>query len=117
MRSVDFRTEQLNREGKRIAEAILGVLPETASGGGCTAFYTPEQWRNRGETYGRDSALVIVHDGGDLAPYFNYDRERYNDIERMNEALARIGYYAENCTSWYSAAYPISSDIVGRPRL
>ena len=28
-------------------------------------------------------------------------------IDSMSEALSAAGYYAEQCTSWYSAIYPI----------
>ena len=45
--------------------------------------------------------------GGDFAPFFNYDYMQYKKIEAMNKALSQIGYYAESCTCWYSAVYKI----------
>ena len=74
-------------------------------GGGCRAFYSPKEWAARGETYGHNSELVVVHDGGDLAPFFNYDYERYELTEEMHNALKKRGLYAEPCTCWYTAIY------------
>lgn len=69
------------------------------------SFYTPQEWKERGEEYGTESELVVVHDGGYLAPYFNWDYCCYGDVERMGKALGKIGYFAEQCTCWYSAVY------------
>lgn len=68
----------------------------------------PRQWY---EPYGCESTLVVVHDGGDLAPYFNWDYKQYDSMEGMRLALEKIGYYPEQCTSWYSAIYPISGGV------
>ena len=94
---------------RAIAERIVsltaerqGMTPET---GGCRAFYTAEEWRDRGERYGRNAALIVVHDGGDLAGYFNMDYGCWGDIAAMTAALEGMGYYAEPCTSWYTAIY------------
>jgi hypothetical protein len=107
----DFRIpEGLSPKGKRAAEAIVEMLnkhnPEgRISGGGCRAFYTPEEWRERGEQYGCDSLLVVCHDGGDAAPYFNYDYECYKLIDCMAVHLQKLGLFAEACTTWYTAVY------------
>lgn len=103
----DFRTNHLNDEQKRIADSIVRVLGSKASGGGCRAFYSPEEWTERGEDYGANSKLVLVHDGGDLARFCNYDHRDYEAINRLDNALREIGYYVECCTCWYSAVYPI----------
>jgi hypothetical protein len=108
MSEKDFSTEGLTAEQSKIANIIIGIAekgyPE-ASGGGCKAFYTPKEWKARGEDYGTESKLVIVHDGGDLAPYFNSDYMRYEMGEEMQKALLAKGYYFEQCTCWYSAVY------------
>ncbi len=101
----DLDTKGLRGEAKKIASVIKIIAGENASGGGCKAFYTPKQWEEKGESYGLKSQLIVVHDGGDLAPYFNYDYECYGMIEKMNKALQEIGYYAESCTCWYTAIY------------
>lgn len=103
LRSVDRIS---NPEACRIAEAIVAALPAGATGGGCRAFWMPETWRARGEKYGEDSVLVVVCDGGDLAPYFNYDYGDGEAIETMKRALSDIGYYSEDCCGWYHAVYP-----------
>ncbi len=87
-RSTDFRTDHLNDEQKKIANIILSVLPEDASGGGCQA-----------------SELIVVHDGGDLARYCNPDYLNYNAVEKLSKALAEQGYFVQGCMTWYSAVY------------
>lgn len=100
------------RKAQQIAKAILtemarGNPDEPTYTGGCRAFYTPEEWRQRGEDYGRNSALIICHDGGEVGDFFSYDHGNYERIDQMTNALRAIGYYAEQCTSWYSAVYPL----------
>lgn len=84
--------------------AAQGCPPET---GGCRPFYTPAEWRERGEVHGMRAALVVVHDGGDYAPFFNYDYRQYHRIEAMDAALREKGYYAEQLTGWYTGIYKI----------
>lgn len=103
----DFDTKNLTGEALRIASVVKLVMGEGVSGGGCKAFYSPQEWIEKGEEYGARSTLILVHDGGDLAPYCNYDYECYGLIEKMNKALGEFGYYIENCTSWYSAVYKV----------
>lgn len=99
----------LSRLGRKAAHAIIkharSVL-SNASGGGCRAFYTPEEWKERGERYGLSAELIVVHDGGDLDDFFSYDSGYYALVEGMNEALNAVGVYAESCTCWYTAIYP-----------
>ena len=111
----DMTTEALNTGQKRIANTILETIADMngyndkypISGGGCKAFYTPDEWLDRGEDYGIRSKLIVCHDGGDLLPYFSYDGTGYGRNERMVEALEKLGYYAEQCTCWYTTIYPI----------
>ena len=99
-----FDTYHLDEEQRRIAEVILKSAGAEDSGG-CRAFYTPEEWQDRGEDYGCDSVLIVVHDGGDLARAFNIS---YGDDETMGavyEALKAAGFWSEACTCWYTAIY------------
>lgn len=73
--------------------------------GGCKVFYTPDDWRDRGNVYGRDSVLIISHDGGALAHVCNMDYGCYALMEEFTQFLYSHGYYIEACTSWYSAIY------------
>lgn len=93
--------------GRKAAEVIvaLAVADGAASTGGGRSFYTLAEWKERGEEYGHQAELIVVHDGGDLAKYFNYDYCVYGAIERMDEALAKAGLHAGPCTSWYTAIY------------
>lgn len=100
-------SKDATEEAKKIREAILKVLGPDTYTGGCKAFYTPKEWAARGEVYGRTSKLIVCHDGGDLAVYFNYDYGAYTAIDRMIDGLKAIGYYGEPCGSWYTAIYPI----------
>lgn len=104
----DFQYQHLNQEQQNIAKAIIGYADHIfgkASGGGCKAFYTPEEWKERGEDYVTDAVLIVCHDGGDLAPLFNWDYCAYELREKMDEVLKKLGFFPEQCTSWYSAIY------------
>ncbi len=98
----------LSEQGRDAAKAIVEFLTEnniTDHGGG-GKFYTPREWRERGEEYGTNSLLIVTHDGGDHAVAFNWDYEQYELMEQLRERLSKIGVYVEQCTSWYSAVYP-----------
>jgi hypothetical protein len=66
--SKDFEIpEGLSKLGRNAAETIVKTarhrMGADASGGGCRAFYTPEEWKERGESYGLTAKLIVVHDG------------------------------------------------------
>ncbi|MCR4286194.1 MAG: hypothetical protein NUW00_04845 [Candidatus Kaiserbacteria bacterium] len=100
----------LSRKGRQAAimirERVLEKMKDTTGGGG-RAFYTPQEWRDRGEDYGCESLLIVCHEGGSMAGFFNYDYQEYDKIEGMSEMLLKYGVYAEQCTGWYTAIYPI----------
>lgn len=95
---------------EKIWEAAEEVLGRPVDTGGCTPFYTVEEWRSRGEEYGCRSMLIVCHDGGDLAPLINYDYEAYDLVEDFNDALREIGVWLEPCTCWYAAVYPVKEE-------
>jgi len=100
--------EHLSDVGKLAYKTIMEVMEEKIiDTGGCTTFYSPEQWRERKEDYGTHSELIICHDGGSVGDYFSYDNYNYELINKMSEALEAVGLYTEQCTSWYSALYKI----------
>ena len=68
-------------------------------------FYTPEEWNERGEEYGLESKLIVTHDGGEVAPFFNLDYEAYKLYDEMVEAFDATPYWSEGCTCWYSCFY------------
>ncbi len=107
MSTKDFSTDHLTGEAKKLAEAINAFLRDAyrePDGGGCRAFYTPEEWSERGEPYGHGGVLVLVHDGGDLWPFCNWD-EGYVLPERFTAFLKGLGYWIEQGTSWHSTVF------------
>lgn len=102
--------ENLDEKGSLAHAAITTLLAKKRMTytGGCKAFYSPAQWEERGEEYGRGALLIVCHDGGDLAPFFNHDYQCYASMEKMRKALERVGCFVEQCTSWYSAVYLIT---------
>ena len=75
--------------------------------GGCTAFRSPKEWAERGETYGKDSHLIVVYDGGDHRAAFTLDGTQYATVEAMQQQLATVGCFFEECTGWYGAVYSL----------
>jgi len=105
----DFQMpEGLSDKGQAAWKAIVTLLMSedpTMETGGCKAFYSAEEWRARGERYGRDGVLVIVYDGGDHRPYFTMDSECYDLVDRMQQIVGALGCHIEECTTWYAAVY------------
>ena len=99
--------EGLSPKGRAAADAILAKMRADgrANAGGCKVFYSPAEWAARGEDYGLESVLIVCHDGGEHAAYFNMDYLEYNLMEQMVQALNAAGVWVEQCTSWYSAVY------------
>ena len=99
-------------KGGVTAPATLGMHPNGRYDG--TALVAGDEWRERGEAYGNDALLIVVHEGSDIAPFFSYDAayrtgaaSDYAQCEAMTEALGEIGVFYETCTTWYSAVYPV----------
>lgn len=99
-----FCTDHLDGEQLKIAKIIISVLGPKANDNGNNSFVPPSEWS---EKFGRGSSLVLVHDGGDLAPYVNYDYGQYALCQELDSALEVAGYYVEQCTCWYAAVYPV----------
>jgi hypothetical protein len=97
----------LSNKGKQAHAAIVAFLEKhkLTYTGGCKAFYSPKEWKEREEDYGCDSELIVCHDGGDHGDAFSYSRENYKMMEAMNEILKPLGLYSEPCTCWYTAIY------------
>jgi len=98
----------LSPKGKAAYETIMKLLEaeDMTDTGGCKAFYSPAEWEERGERYGKGCALIVVYDGGDLCPFFNSDYDyHFVKTEKMLKALSSIGVFAEQMTCWSSAIY------------
>jgi len=103
------RPEGLTPLGDKAYDAVMAALQEkgATNSGGCKVFYSPEEWQERGESYGAESELIVCHDGGAHAMFFNMDYGNYNEVEDMAHSLHNKGVYVEQCTCWYSAIYPL----------
>jgi hypothetical protein len=106
----------LTREGRKAAHTIVKLLKERGmtNTGGCRTFYTPQEWRDRGERYGRDALLVVVYDGGEVGPFFDLGAcyrtgaaSDYEPYEAMRQRLTSVGVWSECATHWYSAVYAL----------
>lgn len=101
--------EGLSELGRAAYRKIVEVLAASGAlhSGGCRVFYSPQEWRERGESYGLRSELIVVYDGGDHRRFFNNDGFGLAmDCDRIVNALNGIGLYFEPCTGWYCAVYP-----------
>ncbi len=97
----------LSPKGQKAYHAIMKVLRkyDMLDTGGCKTFYSPQHWKERGEEYGTESELIVVYDGGDVGPFFDYAYGVESLQAAMEEALHAVGCWAEPCTCWYSAIY------------
>ena len=100
----------LTRQARAAAKVIRDFAAEqglTAAGG--RVFYTPAEWRQRGEDYCRDAELVIVYDGADISAAISMDRamdyRSYAALDQLAERLAARGLHLEEGTVWYAGLY------------
>jgi hypothetical protein len=100
-REVKDKPGGLSELGEKAYSVISEYLVEKGRTytGGCDPFYSPTEWRERGERFGTESELVVVYDGGDLQG-ISWDEE-------LVRRLKAVGLFFEDCTSWYAAVYRI----------
>lgn len=103
----------MTSEQRKVRAVVMRTMGSKAYSGGCRAFYTPEEWKAKGERFGTESVLVLVHDGGTLASFCNWDYCETDRVERLQRNLREAGYFIEQCTTWFSAVYkiPEASDV------
>jgi hypothetical protein len=98
----------LSLAGQQAYATIIIFLTERDllhSGGQKQVFWSPAQWAQRQEDFGRGAELIILHDGGEHAGAFNLDYERYQLHDELTVRLDAHGLWCEQQTSWYSAIY------------
>jgi hypothetical protein len=100
--------EGLSPLGIAAYDCIMNFLVKNnlTNTGGCPAFKSPQEWRDRGEECCRYSHLIVVYDGGDLREAFMED-ECYTVTEKLDHALEGLGLYFEHGTNWYGGIYEI----------
>lgn len=70
------RPEGLSSLGNKAYDLIIETMKARGVGNddvGCKVFYSPSEWRTRGEEYGNKSELIVVYDGGKHRSMFNMD--------------------------------------------
>ena len=92
--SEDFRTSHLRGPAKTIAEAITKLIRNDIKGEP-TAFLTPTSRRSQGFYVPKEVVLVLLFDGGSLAPYMNPDYGYTKGFDAMQGLLYRMGYWTE----------------------
>jgi hypothetical protein len=102
----------LKREGRRAAKIIRDYCQTHDLGSSERMFYSPKEWTERGEEYGTESLLVIVHEGCDASIAISLDGAynsgafpSYRHYNELDKALRDEGLYLEGLYSWCSAVY------------
>lgn len=103
MSDLDFPPD-LSERGRLAAQTILDFAKSKGSTdtGGCRAFYSPAEWKDRHESYGTEGVLIVCHDGGCFYDLLPVSAESSMEI---GDALSALGFTLEQCTAWYSAVY------------
>ena len=78
-----------------------------AATGGCKAFYSPQEWRDKGWIVNDKVLCVVCHDGGDLAPLFNLDYQDYKAYDKMDRIFRARGIYAEAISATHTHIHAI----------
>lgn len=94
----------LTEDGQKAWSIVIGVLAKeniSETGLNRQVFHSSREWQ--AEVTGVDSELIIAHDGGGHAPYFNLDYGACLSRSTMDRALQEAGFYIETQTPMYSA--------------
>lgn len=101
---------------KRIVDRIAAIEPDLNLGG--VSFLSGEEWRNRGESYGENAVLVLIHEGQpSFAKYFSYDTcyemnrkgpsgDEYLTCDDMTDHLLSAGFLPEQMYRWATSVHP-----------
>lgn len=96
----------LTRAGRKAAEAIRDFCIERGlTHAECRVFYSPEEWRARGERHATSSLLVVVYDGAAVRRALSFDGGDYATVEALRQVLDPLDVFSEECTGWYSGIY------------
>lgn len=101
----------LSAAGRKAAFAIRNFAKEKSLfyTGGVRVFYTPEEWRSRGEAYGTSSELVVVYESADIRYAASLKGADEHGSYKLNDALChrlqQIDVYLEEGTTWFGSIY------------
>ncbi len=118
--------DDLNEDGTKALEVIKKFLTERGvddEGNDSKVFWSPSEWKAKGEEYGTRSVLVIMYDGSYVRNVFSMDAcyeigcmirqetgksvNAYEPYEALQAALNEAGFFFEECTGWYAAVYKV----------
>ena len=80
---------------------------------GQRVFYSPDEWAARGEEYGTNSLLIVIHEASEAGIALSMDgayemnRGNYDLYEALRKELEKKHVYLEQATRWYSCLYLI----------
>jgi hypothetical protein len=66
------------------------------------SFYSPKQWRDRGESYCLDADLIVVFE-----EHMLYEMLLEGIVSDLIDELGARGYWFEQGTSWYLGVYKL----------
>lgn len=70
---------------------------------------SPEDFKKEDPNISADVVAVVVYDGDDdLAGFFEYDHERYDEIAMMESAMEKAGFMVEPITRWYAYVHDMA---------
>lgn len=77
-------------------------------------FWTPEEWRAKGERFGLDAALVMTQEGS-FNRVLSYPESQEDDdlVQEWNDMLADLGWHWESLAVWAFGFYPDSKRNCG----
>jgi hypothetical protein len=112
----DGLTTRARRAYQLIVECLQKLGITTESTGGCRTFYSPSEWKEKGETSGRNAILIVVYDGSSVKYHFSMDAayetkgnkvgsEIYEKTEAMQTYLNEADFRYEELTRWCAAIY------------
>lgn len=74
---------------------------------GDARIYSAEEWADRGEPYGRTSALTLTIDGSPLYMALNHGEPSWDIMEELDAIANRHGYWWELGYAWSVHFYPL----------
>lgn len=99
----------LSRKARKLAVAIAKLAKQRDWNAGQKVFWSPKEWKEKGEHHGLNAELVILHEGGNHAPFFSldhsYDTGSYDQYEEQLKFLSQYGFFCEGLYTWSSGIY------------
>lgn len=94
----------LSRNARKLALAIVKLAKERNWYAGQKVFWSPKEWKEKGERYGEGAAFIVIHEGGDHAPYFSmdhaYETGSYKQYEEQLKLLSEHDFWSEGIYRW-----------------